>query len=98
MTKKGIISAVLDDGNMATVKPVSGEIVTPALVVPAHLFGIVPVGTHVWYFIGNDNTGLILQRTDGRIVADSSGGGVPNISVHIGDDNVAYIRPNSWEV
>ena len=64
MVKKGIISAVLD-GNMATVTPPDGGIVSPPLVVPAHLVGIVPAGTAVWYVVGDDNTGIILHRADG---------------------------------
>lgn len=65
MVKKGIISAVQGDGYTATVTPPDGGIVSPALVVPAHLVGIVPAGTAVWYVVGDDNTGIILQRADG---------------------------------
>lgn len=65
MVKKGIISAVLGDGYIAAVTPPEGGIVSPELVVPAHLVGIVPAGTAVWYVVGDDNTGIILQRADG---------------------------------
>lgn len=74
MVKKGIISAVLGDGYTATVTPHDGGIVSPALVVPAHLVGIVPAGTEVWYTLGSDNTGIILQRFDGKLSPDAIGG------------------------
>lgn len=86
MAKKGIISAILGDG-MATVTPRDGGLVSAALVVPAHLAGLIPVGTEVWYDTGNDNTGIILHRADGR-----GSGGSGDVTVTIDEDNIAYIR------
>ena len=69
---------------MATVTPRDGGLVSAALVVPAHLAGLMTVGTEVWYDTGNDNTGIILHRADGR--------GSGDVTVTIGEDNIAYIR------
>ena len=66
MINKGKISAVLQDGRAATIKPYSGEIVTAPLVVPFFLFDGLPVGTEVVYATFPDGTGIILARMDGE--------------------------------
>ena len=65
MIKKGKVSAVLDDGKRVTVTPNSGGIVTAPLVVPFFLIGAVPVNTSVIYAVLEDNTGILLARSDG---------------------------------
>lgn len=66
MIKKGKVSAVLDGGKSVTVTPHSGGIVTAPLVVPFFLIGAVPVNTSVIYTVFDDNTGILLARSDGE--------------------------------
>jgi hypothetical protein len=65
MIKKGKVSAVLDGGRLVTITPLSGGIVTAPLVVPFFLIGAVPVNTSVIYTVFDDNTGIVLARSDG---------------------------------
>lgn len=65
MIKKGNVSAVLDGGKRVTVTPVSGGIVTAPLVVPFFLIGALPVKTSVIYTVFDDNTGIVISRSDG---------------------------------
>lgn len=65
MIKKGKVSAILDGGNLVTITPLSGGIVTAPLVVPFFLIGAVPVNTSVIYTVFEDNTGIVLARSDG---------------------------------
>jgi hypothetical protein len=65
MIKKGKVSAVLDGGKLVTITPLSGGIVTAPLVVPFFLIGAVPVNTSVIYTVFDDNTGIVLARSDG---------------------------------
>ena len=62
---KGIVSAIVDDGNKVAVKPYIGEIVTFDLVVPFFLVGCLKVGTPVVYTTFDDNTGIVISRMDG---------------------------------
>ena len=73
MLCKGKISSVANDGGMATVTPYNGGIVTPFLVVPQFLNGILFVGDPVVYALFQDNTGIIMARADG--VGGNSGSG-----------------------
>ena len=63
--QKGKVSSSTADDMRVSVTPYGGGIVTPPLVVPFYLIGAVPVGTEVAYTIFEDNTGVILCRTDG---------------------------------
>lgn len=63
MVKQGIIDCVLADGTV-TVTPFGGGIVSPPLVVPASLTGILSVGMAVWY-VTEGNTGIVMYRADG---------------------------------
>lgn len=65
MIKKGKVSAILDGGKLVTITPLSGGIVTAPLVVPFFLIGAVPVNTSVIYTVFDDNTGIVLARSDG---------------------------------
>lgn len=66
MIGKGTISALLDDGRRAAVKPYLGDVLTPALVVPFFLFDCLAVGMPVVYAAFPDNSGIILARMDGE--------------------------------
>ena len=65
MVHKGKVSSVLNDGKTVMVTPYAGGIVTAPLVVPFFLIGVLPIGTPVIYSTFDDNTGIILARTDG---------------------------------
>lgn len=65
MVKQGIVDCILPDGKV-TVTPFGG-IVSPPLVVPDSLTGILDVGTAVWY-VTEGNTGIVLHRADGAQV------------------------------
>ena len=65
MVKKGKISAVSADGKTVVVTPYSGGIVTAPLVVPFFLVGALPINTPVVYATFDDNTGIVISRTDG---------------------------------
>lgn len=62
---KGKISAI--KGNTAEVIPSqAGGTVTPPLTIPALLKGNLQVNTEVVYVVFDDNTGVILDRLDGK--------------------------------
>lgn len=67
MIDKGVISALKDGGKKAEVIPSrSKNSVTAPLVVPDILRGNVQVKTEVVYVMFDDNTGIILDRLDGK--------------------------------
>lgn len=62
---KGKISSI--KGQMAEVIPYQASItVTPQLTIPALLIGNLEVNTEVVYVMFEDNTGIILDRMDGK--------------------------------
>lgn len=63
---KGTISALYESGKKAAIKPYSGEVVTPELVVPFFLFDCLEVGMPVVYASFEDGTGIVLARMDGE--------------------------------
>lgn len=64
---KGKISALKDGGNAAEVIPSqSSGAVTATLTVPQLLKGNIQVNTEVVYVMFDDNTGVILERMDGK--------------------------------
>lgn len=65
MVRKGKVSSVVADGERVTVTRYTGETVTPELVVPYYLFGLLSVGDPVIYTLFEDNTGIILHKEDG---------------------------------
>lgn len=67
MIDKGVVSALKDGGTKAEVIPSqSQDTVTAPLTVPVLLRGNVPVNTEVVYVLFDDNTGMILDRLDGK--------------------------------
>ena len=67
MVDKGKISALKDEGATAEVIPSqSSTAVTTTLVVPQLLQGNLSVNTEVVYAVFDDNTGIILDRLDGK--------------------------------
>lgn len=64
---KGMISAFKDDGAKAEVIPSSAkDSVTAPLTVPMLLRGNLSVNTEVVYAMFEDNTGIIIDRLDGK--------------------------------
>ena len=67
MIDKGTVSALQEGGSKAEVVPsASGDTVTMPLVVPDLLRANLAVGDVVVYATFADNTGIILERMDGR--------------------------------
>lgn len=67
MIDKGVISALKDGGSKAEVIPSTSKAsVTVPLVVPDLLRGNLAVNTEVVYVMFDDNTGVILERLDGK--------------------------------
>lgn len=67
MVDKGKISALKDGGTTAEVIPSqSSAAVTTTLTVPQLLQGNLSVNTEVVYAVFDDNTGIILDRLDGK--------------------------------
>ena len=67
MIDKGTVSALQEGGSKAEVVPsASGETVTIPLVVPDLLRANLAVGDEVVYATFADNTGIILERMDGK--------------------------------
>lgn len=65
MIQKGVISSVLNRGEMVTVTPYAGGTVTAPLAVQYFLVGALPINTPVVYALFDDNTGIVLARMDG---------------------------------
>lgn len=67
MIDKGLISTLLDNGSMAEVIPSSSkDTVTAPLVVPDLLKGNLEVNAEVVFVMFGDNTGMIIDRLDGK--------------------------------
>lgn len=66
MVKKGKVSTLSADGRTVTATPFSGGVVSAPLVVPFFLIGALPIGTPVVYSVFEDNTGIVLARSDGE--------------------------------
>lgn len=67
MIEKGKISAILDGGKKVTIIPAfSRAVVSHELVVPFFLFECLEVNMEVVYAYFQDNTGIVLARTDGE--------------------------------
>ncbi len=66
MVEKGTISALYENGRIATVKPYLGEVVTPKLVVQWYLWECLKVGMPVVYAVFEDSTGTVFARMDGE--------------------------------
>ena len=67
MIDKGKISALKEGGKKAEVIPSqSSQAVTTTLTVPMLLQGNIEVNTEVVYVVFDDNTGIVLDRLDGK--------------------------------
>lgn len=67
MIDKGVISAFYDNESKAEVIPsMSKDTVTAPLVVPDLLKGSLAVNMEVVFVMFSDNTGMILDRLDGK--------------------------------
>lgn len=66
MIKKGIVSLSFDDGKSVAAVPMGGEIVSAPLTVPFFLIGALPIGTEIIFTTFDDNTGIVLARSDGE--------------------------------
>lgn len=62
---KGKVSVIYDGGATVTIKPYTGDVVTPKIVVPFFLLNSLTVGMEVVYAMFEDNTGVVLARMDG---------------------------------
>ena len=70
---KGKVSVIHDGGATVTVKPYTGDVVTPKLVVPFFLLDCLKVGMEVVYATFEDNTGVVMARMDGEWNHDLKG-------------------------
>lgn len=66
MILKGTISAIYNNGRVATIKPYLGEVVTPKLAVQFYLWECLEVGMPVVYTVFEDCTGIVIARMDGE--------------------------------
>ena len=92
MLCKGKVSSVASGGGMATVTPYNGGIVTPFLVVPQSVGGVLSVGDPVVYALFQDNSGIIIARADGG--GGNEGGEDGDASAYI-ENNVLVVTAGS---